>query len=167
MLVKAQRFSFTEVNKSLGAASSLPYLPLTLSHRSTSLPVSGLLDTGATINVLPYNVGRQLGVVWDQQTTLVHLTGNLPVRGTSIGCFRNGGGICAGAPCVCLDTSKQCPSDFGTSEFLSRVRCVFLPVSKDIRGQAQRASTTPTLVMRARLRSPGRATAPAQIQNPT
>ena len=77
MLVKAQRFSFTEVNKSLGAASSLPYLPLTLSHRSTSLSVSGLLDTGATINVLPYDVGRQLGVVWDQQTTPVHLTGNL------------------------------------------------------------------------------------------
>ena len=77
MLVKAQRFSFTEINKSLGAASSLPYLPLTLRYQSTSLPVSGLLDTGATVNVLPYDIGRRLGVVWDQQTTPVHLTGNL------------------------------------------------------------------------------------------
>jgi len=77
MLVKAQRFSFTEINKSLRAASSLPYLPLTLRYQSTSLPVSGLLDTGATVNVLPYDIGRRLGVVWDQQTTPVHLTGNL------------------------------------------------------------------------------------------
>jgi len=77
MLAKARRFSFTEIDKSLGAASSLPYLPLTLSYRGTSLTMSGLLDTGATVNVLPYDVGRQLGAVWDQQTTPVHLTGNL------------------------------------------------------------------------------------------
>ncbi len=55
MPVEAQRFSFTEINKSLGIASSLAYLPLTLNHRSTSLSVSGLLDTGANVNVLPYD----------------------------------------------------------------------------------------------------------------
>ena len=77
MTVEAQRFSFTEIDKSLGAASSLPYLPFTLSYQDTSLSVSGLLDTGATVNVLPYDIGRQLGAVWDQQTTPVHLTGNL------------------------------------------------------------------------------------------
>jgi len=77
MPVEAQRFSFTEIDKSLGAASSLPYLPLTLNYQDTSLSVSGLLDTGATVNVLPYDIGRQLGAVWDQQATSVHLTGNL------------------------------------------------------------------------------------------
>lgn len=77
MPVKAQRFSFVEIDKSLGAASSLPYLPLTLSYQGTSLSVSGLLDTGSTVNVLPYDIGRQLGAVWDQQTTSVRLTGNL------------------------------------------------------------------------------------------
>jgi hypothetical protein len=77
MLVEAQRFAFTEVDKTLGAASSLPYLPLTLSYQDRSLSVSGLLDTGATVNVLPYDIGRQLGAVWDQQATPVHLTGNL------------------------------------------------------------------------------------------
>ncbi len=61
----------------MGAASSLAYLPLTLSHQGTSLSVSGLLDTGATVNVLPFDVGRQLGAVWDHQTLLVRLTGNL------------------------------------------------------------------------------------------
>jgi len=77
MPVEAQRFSFTEIDKSLGAASSLPYLPLTLNYQDTSLSVSGLLDTGATVNVLHYDIGRQLGTVWDQQATPVHLTGNL------------------------------------------------------------------------------------------
>lgn len=77
MLTEAQRFSFTEIDRSLGAASSLPYLPLTLSYEGTSLPASGLLDTGATVNVLPYEIGRQLGAIWERQTTLVHLTGNL------------------------------------------------------------------------------------------
>ncbi len=37
----------------------------------------GLLDTGATVNVLPYPVGEQLGADWDQQTTPVQLSGNL------------------------------------------------------------------------------------------
>jgi hypothetical protein len=39
--------------------------------------VEGLLDTGATVNVLPYAVGDQLGAVWEQQTTPVALSGNL------------------------------------------------------------------------------------------
>ena len=77
MPVKVRRFAFTEVDKSLGAASSLPYLPLTLSHHDASLSVSGLLDTGATVNVLPYDLGGQLGAVWEQQTIPVRLTGNL------------------------------------------------------------------------------------------
>ncbi len=77
MLIEGQRFPFTEVDRALGAASRLPYLPLTLSYQGTSLSASGLLDTGATVNVLPYEIGRGLGAIWDRQTTPVHLTGNL------------------------------------------------------------------------------------------
>lgn len=39
--------------------------------------VSGLLDTGAAINVLPYHMGLELGGVWEQQTVRLNLTGNL------------------------------------------------------------------------------------------
>jgi hypothetical protein len=39
--------------------------------------VSGLLDTGASVNVLPYLVGIELGYIWEQQTTSLKLTGNL------------------------------------------------------------------------------------------
>jgi hypothetical protein len=42
-----------------------------------SLPGSGSLDTSATVNMLPHDLGRQLGAVWEQQTTPVRLTGNL------------------------------------------------------------------------------------------
>jgi hypothetical protein len=76
-VAEAERFLFFEVDKSLGLASSLPYLPLTLTYQNTSLAISGLLDSGATINVLPYNIGMQLGAIWEQQTTPVRLTGNL------------------------------------------------------------------------------------------
>jgi hypothetical protein len=36
-----------------------------------------LLDTGASVNVLPYDVGVRLGAVWEEQTTTVLLAGNL------------------------------------------------------------------------------------------
>jgi len=36
-----------------------------------------LLDTGATINILPHFVGLQLGLVWENYTRIVPLSGNL------------------------------------------------------------------------------------------
>jgi hypothetical protein len=36
-----------------------------------------LLDTGASINVLPYSVGIQLGAVWEDLNTSVQLAGNV------------------------------------------------------------------------------------------
>lgn len=70
----AVRFPFSETEKRIGG---LPYLSFILEYRNKSLVVTGILDTGSTVNVLPYETGIQLGVVWDQQTTRVKLTGNL------------------------------------------------------------------------------------------
>jgi hypothetical protein len=50
------RFAFTEVDPNLGAFSTLPYLPIILTYRSQSLRGSGLLDTGSSVNVLPYEM---------------------------------------------------------------------------------------------------------------
>lgn len=71
------RFPYVSAESGRPEASLLAYLPITLSHESHSVPVSGLLDTGSTVNVLPYSVGLQLGLVWEGETTPVHLTGNL------------------------------------------------------------------------------------------
>jgi hypothetical protein len=55
----------------------MPYLPLTLTWQQAFISVMGLVDSGATVNVLPYDVGLQLGADWDKQTTPLQLGGNL------------------------------------------------------------------------------------------
>lgn len=74
---EAQRFNFVEGFDAFGVPDSLPQLPLVLTYRGLSAEVSALLDTGASVNVLPYSVGLQLGAVWEEQTTSVTLAGNL------------------------------------------------------------------------------------------
>ncbi|WP_442940503.1 hypothetical protein [Nostoc sp.] len=61
-MVDKVRFAFTEVNPELGALSTLPYLPLILTYQNRSVSVSGLLDTGSTVNVLSYEIGQG----WEQ-----------------------------------------------------------------------------------------------------
>jgi len=73
----SQQFSFTEGFDTFGVPDALPQLPLSLSYRESAIEVIALLDTGASVNVLPYRVGVQLGAVWDEQTTFVTLAGNL------------------------------------------------------------------------------------------
>ena len=63
------RFPYIDVDPAHPGASRLPYVPLTFSNGQATVALSGLLDTGATVNVLPYPVGIQLGLVWTQQTT--------------------------------------------------------------------------------------------------
>ena len=60
------RFPYLDLDPAQPEASRLPYLPLTLSTGQSTSMVSGLLDTGATVNVLPYPLGLQLGLIWTQ-----------------------------------------------------------------------------------------------------
>ncbi len=73
----AEQFPFISSDTALGEASFCPYLPFTLFHQQASVTVSGLLDTGASVNVLPYLIGVELGCEWERQTTALSLTGNL------------------------------------------------------------------------------------------
>jgi hypothetical protein len=73
----SKQFPFKQVSDENGSASFMPFLPLTLFHGSSELEVSGLLDTGATVNVMPYQIGLRLGAVWEEQTTSLRLSGNL------------------------------------------------------------------------------------------
>jgi hypothetical protein len=74
---EALRFPYVEIDRALGPASALPYLPLTLQLKGKVVSVSGLVDSGAALSVLPYDVGMQLGAVWEEQSTRVQLAGNL------------------------------------------------------------------------------------------
>jgi hypothetical protein len=76
-MVDAQRFPYKIIDSSLGMVDRMPYLPLVLSLDGRSINTEGLLDTGASVNVLPYELGLQLGLIWEDETLSVLLAGNL------------------------------------------------------------------------------------------
>lgn len=88
-MLDGQRYSFTERTDSLGRSVIMPYLPLILTLGDRSLEVMALLDTGASVNVLPYEIGVQIGAVWGNQTVSVPLSGNL-ARSDSRGLVMSG-----------------------------------------------------------------------------
>jgi hypothetical protein len=52
----AQRFNFTEGFDGFGVPDALPQLPISLTYQDSSVEFSALLDTGASVNVLPYSL---------------------------------------------------------------------------------------------------------------
>ncbi len=73
----AKRFPFVEKSDRAGETNVFPYLPITLSYQDGILDALGLLDTGSSLNVLPYHVGLALGAVWEEQRLSISLAGNL------------------------------------------------------------------------------------------
>lgn len=76
-MLDSQRFSFTERRDSLGRSVIMPYVPVVLASGDRSVEVMALLDTGASVSVLPYDIGLELGAVWTEQTVIIPLSGNL------------------------------------------------------------------------------------------
>jgi hypothetical protein len=76
MTLPPQQFLYVARDPKLGKASLAPMLPLTLAGNN-EIQTTGLLDSGAAVNVLPYTLGEQLGFDWSQQTSSVELSGNL------------------------------------------------------------------------------------------
>lgn len=74
---KPQRFDYTAAPDISGLQTGMPVLPITLSYQEHFLTVEGLVDSGSTVNVLPYDVGLQLGLDWEEQQVPVPLRGNL------------------------------------------------------------------------------------------
>jgi hypothetical protein len=72
-----EQFSYSSLNSYATEASFLPYLPITFTYQGKSTAVLGLVDTGATVNVLPYEIGIDLGAIWDDQAASIQLSGNL------------------------------------------------------------------------------------------
>lgn len=70
----AASFPYVPRDPMLGSASLAPMLPLRLSA-TQGVSVVGLVDSGATVNVLPFSLGVQLGFDWDEPRPLVSLSG--------------------------------------------------------------------------------------------
>ena len=71
------RFQYSTNDPSQDEFDSLPRIPLILHHNNQGLEVVGLVDSGATVNVLPYQIGIQLGLVWDDSKAIIRLAGNI------------------------------------------------------------------------------------------
>jgi hypothetical protein len=76
-MVDGQKYPYKLIQPSLGMADRMPYLPFVIASSGHILPVEGLLDTGASVNVLPYEIGLQLGLDWDSEILSLTLAGNL------------------------------------------------------------------------------------------
>ena len=71
------RFKYSTTDPSQNEFDSLPRLPLVLRLKNQNVEVVGLVDSGATVNVLPYEVGLRLGAIWDDRKANIQLAGTL------------------------------------------------------------------------------------------
>jgi hypothetical protein len=71
------KFSYSISDPSQNEFDSLPRLTMLLSNNNREIEVIGLVDSGATVNVLPYEVGIRLGEIWDESKPHIRLAGNL------------------------------------------------------------------------------------------
>src|SRR3954452_20263843 len=77
MTMPVEQFPYLNRNPSTGVVGLMPYMPITLTAGPQSVLVEGLVDCGAALNVLLWDIGLQLGFNWQQQTIPLNLTGNL------------------------------------------------------------------------------------------
>jgi len=63
-------------------ATLTPRLEMILIYRNKSVNVVGLIDSGSTVNVLPYSVGIALEATWSNQPVVPGLSS--PLRGVEV-----------------------------------------------------------------------------------
>ena len=68
------RFKYSTIDPSQNEFDSLPRLPLVLRLNNQGVEVVGLVDSGATVNVLPYEVGLRLGAIWDDRKANIYIS---------------------------------------------------------------------------------------------
>ena len=71
------RFDYIAPNGSPFEETFMPYLPVTLRTKQRQTTVMSLVDSGAMVNVLPHEIGLQLGMNWKDYEPLQGLSGNL------------------------------------------------------------------------------------------
>ncbi len=72
--MNAKQFSYTQSAAFSKLDSGLPFLQISLIRGEQTILVPALVDSGASISVLPYDVGLQLGLEWENQTYPIDLT---------------------------------------------------------------------------------------------
>ncbi len=73
----SKRFDYQQVGSGFLKSNFLPMLPISLKREEKSVESIGLLDTGSTVNLLPYSLGIELGGIWENQMIMPNLSGNV------------------------------------------------------------------------------------------
>ena len=89
----SDRLRFPFIQRGLAPMSMMP---IQLSRDSSSTNAMALVDSGATMNVLPYELGLELGAIWEAQDIAVRLGGSfggdeakLPALNATVGAFES------------------------------------------------------------------------------
>ena len=72
-----EQFPYCDRNPASGGLDLMPDLPIVLRHQAYTISGIGLVDSGASISVLPYTLGVQLGLDWNTQKARIVLAGTL------------------------------------------------------------------------------------------
>jgi hypothetical protein len=98
--------------------AQLPRIPIALSRQERLISAEALLDSGSAVNVLPYDLGVQLGAVWEEQLIRLPLAGNL-ARVEARGLFVNVqiGGLEVVKLAFAWTESSQVPLILGQTNF--------------------------------------------------
>ena len=71
------KFRYSVSDPTQNEYDSLPRLTFSLRCNNRQADVVGLVDSGATVCVLPYEAGIRLGEIWDDRKANIRLSGNL------------------------------------------------------------------------------------------
>ena len=71
------RYSYTPVSTGPGFTVQMPFIPVRLTRSGKSVDADGLVDSGAMINVQPFDLGIRLGLDWNAQPHTLSLGGAL------------------------------------------------------------------------------------------
>jgi hypothetical protein len=72
-----EQFPYRDRNPASSGADLMPDLPIVLRHQAYTLSGIGLVDSGASISVLPYSMGVKLGFDWNVEKAHITLGGTL------------------------------------------------------------------------------------------
>jgi len=71
-----KQFSYTAIPPFAGG---MPIIIIRLSRSGREISIPAIVDSGAALNILPYDYGLQLGFIWEEQRLM------LPVGGLLLG----------------------------------------------------------------------------------
>ena len=71
------RFAYSTTDSSQNEFDSLPRIPIILRREGHTIETVGLVDSGATISVMPWDIWQQLGAIWEDNQAIIQITGNL------------------------------------------------------------------------------------------